>query len=347
MASERVLSLANKPVDLNVTMNINRFADDYLREHLDRDSRTLFYKQLYNALLRSDAVILQALLTEYPEMPIELDFLWGVAIELQCEFYNRLATTPECVELLLQRASQSFKLEMLHFTLTGQNQIARLIIESGIEIDGESVIMASLCQRQDLLALHITLSTDSEYLCMLARAALRKSAIGPDALALIIQNGFDVRELWSSQYGVDLSVIRWLGYYSLSALDQRKMFTDLIEPKLALLVLSGVCSVGDLSRDSLSKTLVQWQQIAPRYLCPSQDGIVAYLKAQAADLVRRFGADVCIALQSLDLPALVTCQILQAHCSRWPLIPFHNYWNLAVAVKHFQRPEHDKKRRRT
>lgn len=57
---------------------------------------------------------------------------------------------------------------------------------------------------------------------------------------------------------------------------------------------------------------------------------------QAMAILMRFGLALCIGLQSLRLPALVTCEILQVHFGMWPRIPFHCYWRLATAVKHFK-----------
>jgi hypothetical protein len=49
-------------------------------------------------------------------------------------------------------------------------------------------------------------------------------------------------------------------------------------------------------------------------------------------------AEICIALQDLELPAWVTIQILDA-ARPWSTLPLHSKWNLVCAVKHY----HDKK----
>jgi ankyrin repeat protein len=56
------------------------------------------------------------------------------------------------------------------------------------------------------------------------------------------------------------------------------------------------------------------------------------------DLLRLRGAQVCIGLRSLDLPALLACEIL-AHvfAPRECVVPFHKVWAIAAAVKHFRR----------
>lgn len=45
---------------------------------------------------------------------------------------------------------------------------------------------------------------------------------------------------------------------------------------------------------------------------------------------------ICIALQSLRLPALVTAEILRARLSMWPNMPYGLLWALVTTVKHFR-----------
>jgi ankyrin repeat protein len=54
------------------------------------------------------------------------------------------------------------------------------------------------------------------------------------------------------------------------------------------------------------------------------------------DYVRRRASQVCIGLQSLQLPALQMCEILLFSCDPIaPLIPFHQWWKIATTAKHF------------
>lgn len=47
---------------------------------------------------------------------------------------------------------------------------------------------------------------------------------------------------------------------------------------------------------------------------------------------------ICLGLQSLRLPALQTCEILQYACGPVsPLIQFHQWWKISTVVKHFRR----------
>jgi ankyrin repeat protein len=54
------------------------------------------------------------------------------------------------------------------------------------------------------------------------------------------------------------------------------------------------------------------------------------------DIVRRRAVDVCMGLQSLHLPALQTCEILQFSCGPvGTMVSFHQWWNIAITTKHF------------
>jgi ankyrin repeat protein len=55
------------------------------------------------------------------------------------------------------------------------------------------------------------------------------------------------------------------------------------------------------------------------------------------DFVRRRALQVCIGLQSFGIPALLLCEIMLFSCGPVaPLISFHQWWNFATTVKHFQ-----------
>jgi ankyrin repeat protein len=64
----------------------------------------------------------------------------------------------------------------------------------------------------------------------------------------------------------------------------------------------------------------------------------AMLASARLRLVRARGAEICIGLQSLRLDALRLCEILLVACapaSTSTHVPFHELWNVAVKVKHF------------
>lgn len=54
-------------------------------------------------------------------------------------------------------------------------------------------------------------------------------------------------------------------------------------------------------------------------------------------LVRVRGTEVCIGLQALQLPALVTCEIMMHMFAPFQVMaPLHDFWKLATIVKHFR-----------
>lgn len=54
-------------------------------------------------------------------------------------------------------------------------------------------------------------------------------------------------------------------------------------------------------------------------------------------LLRARALEVCIGLQSLELPALLTCEILtNAFAPRESFVPFHFVWEIVTKVKHFR-----------
>jgi ankyrin repeat protein len=58
-------------------------------------------------------------------------------------------------------------------------------------------------------------------------------------------------------------------------------------------------------------------------------------------LLRLRAFEVCTGLQALELPALVTCEILaKSFGAREPIVKFHLVWSIVTAVKHFRDREH-------
>lgn len=52
------------------------------------------------------------------------------------------------------------------------------------------------------------------------------------------------------------------------------------------------------------------------------------------DLIRPQAAEICIALQTLELPALLTVMIIEEACRFAHRVTMHQTWSLVVAVKH-------------
>ena len=61
------------------------------------------------------------------------------------------------------------------------------------------------------------------------------------------------------------------------------------------------------------------------------------LKRARVDLIRWRAYEICAALQSLQLSAAETCRILEFACEPFSnCVKFHNFWDIAVCVKHFK-----------
>lgn len=61
------------------------------------------------------------------------------------------------------------------------------------------------------------------------------------------------------------------------------------------------------------------------------------LARQRIDLIRWRAFDICVALQMLRLPALVTCAILDEACAPGAnCVAFHHKWHIATRIKHFK-----------
>jgi ankyrin repeat protein len=72
---------------------------------------------------------------------------------------------------------------------------------------------------------------------------------------------------------------------------------------------------------------------------PTADEVEAARRSIAKtrlDFVRRRALEVCIGLQPLNLDALQMCEIMKQSCGAFgSLIPFHQWWTIAIKVKHF------------
>jgi hypothetical protein len=85
---------------------------------------------------------------------------------------------------------------------------------------------------------------------------------------------------------------------------------------------------------------------SPRDTCRFEltDGAIADAAHQIArtrvELIRARAFQVCVALDALDLPALLMCTIIEFACAPFAAcVPFHVKWALVVAVKHRKRQE--------
>lgn len=63
------------------------------------------------------------------------------------------------------------------------------------------------------------------------------------------------------------------------------------------------------------------------------------MKLKFADALRR--GDVCVAMQSASLPALVTLALIDQACAGADLVSMHLKWKPITAVKHFRDNDDD------
>jgi ankyrin repeat protein len=83
--------------------------------------------------------------------------------------------------------------------------------------------------------------------------------------------------------------------------------------------------------------LVVQTERAPRVDAPTM--VLARQRIQRArlDLIRREASNICIALQSMELPAWVTLQIVECACAPFAVcVPLFVKWNLITSIKHFR-----------
>jgi hypothetical protein len=69
---------------------------------------------------------------------------------------------------------------------------------------------------------------------------------------------------------------------------------------------------------------------------PLLDWAIENIRLRQFDLLQLRAAEVCVGLQSLELPALVLCEIAaHAFAPRECLVPFHKVWTIVTMVKHY------------
>jgi ankyrin repeat protein len=93
---------------------------------------------------------------------------------------------------------------------------------------------------------------------------------------------------------------------------------------------------GSTPRLILELWLMRWRS-ATKHLPTTEEVALARQRVLNVRLsfVRKRAFEVCVALQSLDLDALCTCEILLHSCGPVaPFVPFHSWWKIATTIKH-------------
>ena len=123
------------------------------------------------------------------------------------------------------------------------------------------------------------------------------------------------------------------------------------EPAVALLLAAGcdadqslwsaAARVGDAYDVLLLLLAAGVDPPTARMICDDAVGIESArqtIQRVGLDEIRERAFEICLALQSLRLPALQTVLILTEACAPFAAqLDFHRLWNLVVKVKHFQR----------
>lgn len=93
-----------------------------------------------------------------------------------------------------------------------------------------------------------------------------------------------------------------------------------------------------ITRPVLEQLCVDLRGADPTDLASVPEAARKPLQLFMIGIVYKRAVEMCVAMHQLDLPALVMCHIVEAELgSTWTLVPWHVYWNIVVAVKHFFR----------
>jgi hypothetical protein len=97
-----------------------------------------------------------------------------------------------------------------------------------------------------------------------------------------------------------------------------------------------------IDNDDVTELLSTAAQFSPLQRAEAKERLFASLKTERCalardrlDLIRYEATEICIGLQSLELPAFVTLQIIKRACRFAQLATMHQIWSLVVAIKHF------------
>jgi ankyrin repeat protein len=91
------------------------------------------------------------------------------------------------------------------------------------------------------------------------------------------------------------------------------------------------------ARDNRGMTPRQHSVFASMPLADEIEAARCHIACERLEFVRDRALQVCIGLQSLQLSALQTCEILRHSCGPAALgVSFHHWWQIATLVKHFR-----------
>jgi hypothetical protein len=213
----------------------------------------------------------------------------------------------------------------LHYAVFGDNpDVVQHLVEAGANLEARTsydetplqlaVRRKGSCAHQVAMALiEAGAVADNDTLC-------RAAGLGMSMIRFLLNRNVNVRELRGSKH---VRLVDCRGRTALQSLLQIE--SSSVRLIIAMFALVGVdadkeCAVVPPTADELA--------IARRWLGDAQFDLIVSKRA----------FQVCLGLQPLWLPALVTCEILMAALGATaPWVQFHNWWNLATRVKHFKK----------
>jgi ankyrin repeat protein len=142
--------------------------------------------------------------------------------------------------------------------------------------------------------------------------------------------------------GANLDAVDAFGYSALALATTRLFNSDLIV-KALLVAGADTSNVEITGEDDFSETILWLAAAVSLSTSVSKDAVlhesIVQKQNELATLIfeknKRRATDICIALQDLNLPALVTLFIVDALCDPCYRVPMHRKWSLVIAVKHF------------
>ena len=170
---------------------------------------------------------------------------------------------------------------------------------------------------------------------------------GQNALYFAIKNRQTRAALWLVRNGIDIDAVTSLGksalHIALHSVNARSVVFALLARGARVDNLR-TCHKTRLAYAPMLAVLgVEWRDGCARAIATrgeeafyeAMERVTSGVGKHRFRIVRARMLEICLALQYLRFPALVTVCILEAAFLHGDLVPWHLTWNLATAVKHF------------
>lgn len=333
--------------------------------HVDATDRS-GHTACHAAVERDDAALLAVLLTHGPNLTLKnndnqtpLD----IALQRRCEstVTSLLAVVPlplenrrhvcqaaamstEAIETLVKRGVAIGELRdnamstPLHYGVASVDVLNALVGVYGVDVNatnsyGDTAVHSAVDgDKDEQLRWLFNAGADLEIVNRLGFSPLHNSCInqGVQCTLLLLAMGVDLNRVTNVGWSACHLVVN-RGY----------LVKSTIKTKIAALVSEGANLDEPSPTRSASGGATPRQTLAERAVVMDDELVRSAHRSIAKlrlDLVRSRALQICIGLQSLELDALCTCEILQFACGPVAaLVKFHQWWAIATAVKHCQR----------